>query len=188
MKTKSSNTVNRKKASDINIKILKYIPIILMIVAIPLILRWHVAPLREGIARFWVSDIETDLYSYTKTVWIITVSMLMAVMMFFTLSKGKINRFTTYKPLYISLAAFSLISVISALASGNKDIAMWGAPDRHEGLMVHLCYIIIFIYTYISIENDEDFKFIKISFTVLSAIMIFIGLTQIANKDILLEI
>lgn len=61
---------------------------------------------------------------------------------------------------------------------------MWGAPDRHEGLMVHLCYIIIFIYTYISIENDEDFKFIKISFTVLSAIMIFIGLTQIANKDI----
>ena len=184
MKTKSSNTVNRKKASDINIKILKYIPIILMIVAIPLILRWHVAPLREGIARFWVSDIETDLYSYTKTVWIIIVSMLMAVMMFFTLSKDRISRFTTYKPLYISLAVFSLISVISTLTSGNKDIAMWGAPDRHEGLMVHLCYIIIFIYTYISIENDEDFKFIKISFTVLSAIMIFIGLTQIANKDI----
>lgn len=164
-----------------------FLPVILLLAVVPLILRWNINPLSADVARYWKDTVETDLFCQTKGTVIVLLAIAMLLILFFTLDKKKIQELKENKVLMVALGVFGILTILSVFASTNKDVALWGAPERHEGLFVHLSYIIIFMYLYIKLKDQENFKYIKISILVLSAIMTVIGLSQIFEKDILLS-
>lgn len=183
----NENKINANENGSNILQRMVFLPVILLLAVVPLILRWNINPLSADVARYWKDTIETDLFCQTKGTIIVLLAIAMLLILFFTLDKKKIQELKENKVLMISLGVFGLLTILSVLTSTNKDVALWGAPERHEGLFVHLAYIIIFMYLYIKLKDHENFKYIKISILVLSAIMTVIGLSQIFEKDILLS-
>ena len=183
----NENKINANENGSNILQRMAFLPVILLLAVVPLILRWNINPLSADVARYWKDTIETDLFCQTKGTIIVLLAIAMLLILFFTLDKKKIQELKENKVLMISLGVFGLLTILSVLTSTNKDVALWGAPERHEGLFVHLAYIIIFMYLYIKLKDHENFKYIKISILVLSAIMTVIGLSQIFEKDILLS-
>ena len=176
-KTKNTNNTYTKKIS--------FVPVILMLAVVPLILRWHVTQLDGPIARFWIGTYETNLYTYAKSIAIIILTIIMATFSFLTIKKETIKKDKTLKLVLIGLCVFIGFSIFSTILSDHKDIAIWGAPERREGLVLHLCYILMFLYTYLVYQDKEDFRYIKYPLIFLSVVMGLIGLSQILGKDIL---
>ena len=176
-KTKNTNNTYTKKIS--------FVPVILMLAVVPLILRWHVTQLDGPIARFWIGTYETNLYTYAKSIAIIILTIIMATFSFLTIKKETIKKDKTLKLVLIGSCVFIGFSIFSTILSDHKDIAIWGAPERREGLVLHLCYILMFLYTYLVYQDKEDFRYIKYPLIFLSVVMGLIGLSQILGKDIL---
>lgn len=172
-------------SKNVNIRRILFIPVILMLTIVPLILRWHVAELDQSVARFWISTYETNLYTHAKSIVIMTLTLIMCMFTFFTIKKDSIKKDTSFKIILVSSCIFIAFSLMSAMLSGYKDIAFWGAPDRSEGLIVNICYILMFLYTYLIFKDNKEFKYITYPLIFLSGIMFFIGFTQIIGKDIL---
>lgn len=183
----NENKINANENGSNIIQRMAFLPVMLLLAVVPLILRWNINPLSADVARYWKDTVETDLFCQTKGTVIVLLAIAMLLILFFTLDKKKIQELKENKVLMIALGVFGLLTILSVFTSTNKDVALWGAPERHEGLFVHLSYIIIFMYLYIKLKDQENFKYIKISILALSAIMTVIGLSQIFEKDILLS-
>ena len=177
--------INNRNNHNTYITKISFMPVIVMIAIVPLILRWHVAQLDQSVAQFWVSPYESNLYTYAKSLAIMSLTLIMCMFTFFTIKKDSIKKDTSFKIILISSFIFIAFSFMSAMLSGYKDIALWGAPDRREGFVLHLCYILMFLYTYIIFKDNEDFGYIKYPLIFLSGVMFLIGFTQIIGKDIL---
>ena len=177
--------INNRNNHNTYITKISFMPVIVMIAIVPLILRWHVAQLDQSVAQFWVSPYESNLYTYAKSLAIMSLTLIMCMFTFFTIKKDSIKKDTSFKIILISSFIFITFSLMSAMLSGYKDIAFWGAPDRREGFVLHLCYILMFLYTYIIFKDNEDFGYIKYPLIFLSGVMFLIGFTQIICKDIL---
>jgi len=179
------NKKNNNNNQNANIKMISFIPVIIMIAVVPLILRWHIAELDVSVAKFWVSTYETNLYTYAKSIATMLVTLLMCIFSFLTMNKDSIKKDKSTKIIIIISAVFLLFSIMSTVLSTYRDIALWGAPDRREGFVLHLCYILMFLYTYLIFKDNEDFGYIKYPLIFLSGVMFLIGFTQIIGKDIL---
>lgn len=164
-----------------------FLPVVLLLTVVPLILRWNINPLSPEVAKFWKDSIDTDLFCQTKGTVIVILGILMIIALFFMIDKKRFKELITDKVLMISMAIITILLILSAFTAVNKDVAFFGAPERHEGLFVHLSYIIIFMYLYITFKISDDFKYIKLSILILSGIMVIIGFSQVFNKDILLS-
>lgn len=183
------NIKNKKIEISINenpyIKYMLLFPIILMIALVPIILRMKVNALAPEIAVFWTGNIQTDLFCYTKTKLIIIISVMMLFNAFFFFDKKLIKDKLFLKKILILTGIFGIISILSVFTSDYKSVAVWGAPERYEGVVIHLCYMIMFVYTYFVILAQKDITFIRNSIFVLVIILSILGISQILNKDLL---
>lgn len=162
-----------------------FMPIILMLAVVPLIVRAKIVMLDENTAKFWTGNYQIDLFSYTKTRIIMLLTVWMLANAFFFFSKKDFKKLKESKWIFYPVIVFVFSLIVSTILSEHKDIAIWGAPERYEGMIVHLCYIIMFLYTYMTLKTEEDFKYIKYSILFLASAMAFIGLMQAFGKDIL---
>lgn len=165
--------------------LIAFIPIVLMLAIVPLIVRAKIVLLDENTAKFWNGNYQVDLFSYTKTRMIMFLSVWMLVNAFFFFTKKDFKKLTDNKWIIYPVIVFVFSLIVSTVLSDHKNIAIWGAPERYEGMVVHLCYIIMFLYTYIALKTEDDFKYIKYSILFLATVMSFIGLMQSFGKDIL---
>lgn len=165
--------------------LIAFIPIVLMLAIAPLIVRAKIVLLDENTAKFWNGNYQVDLFSYTKTRMIMFLSVWMLVNAFFFFTKKDFKKLTDNKWILYPVIVFVFSLIVSTVLSDHKNIAIWGAPERYEGMVVHLCYIIMFLYTYIALKTEDDFKYIKYSILFLATVMSFIGLMQSFGKDIL---
>jgi len=185
MRKKANNRNEQRLAENMYTKHISFLPVILMLAIVPLIVRFSVIPLDPAVSVFWTSKIETDTYCFSKSIMIMSLSVVMLVSLFFMVDKYnlKIDRIT--KLIFGAIGLFLMVSILSTVTSEYGDVAMWGAPERHEGLVMYLCYMIMFLYTYFIIRDSYDFKYIKYALLFLSFVMVIIGLSQVMNKDIL---
>ncbi|WP_028828662.1 O-antigen ligase family protein [Proteocatella sphenisci] len=192
--SKKKNIAKKAKNKDVAVivslknnkyfNLIEMMPIILIIAMVPFILRLMSNPLDYSMGKVWSSNVESDLYTYGKTIATMIISLGMLVIMYLTFKKDTIKKDGISKVIYSSMGALMLSLLISTLFSDYKDTAIWGAPERHEGLIIHICYAIIFIYTYLSVRKVEDFKYIKWAMIVLATGMAIIGVSQAIGKNI----
>ena len=187
VKNKSNANRNGNLAilqENVYLRVLRMLPVILMVIMVPFILRRISNPLEYPVSSFWTTEIEYDLYTYGKTIAIMLLTLLMISISFVFTKKEMWPSDRVSKIVYASTALFLISSIISTFTSDYRQLAVWGAPERHEGLIIHISYLIILIYTYINIRNEKDFEYIRNSLFFLATGMALIGISQALGKNI----
>lgn len=123
----------------------------------------------------------TDYFYYPK---ILVIYILLGLALLITgtsIISGTIGLKISKKML--PLIFFILLVMLSAAFSQYKYQAFWGRPARNEGMLTYVSYFLIFYISWLSFENDDDFKAL-ISFMVPSACLISLyGILQYAGID-----
>ena len=189
-RVKNKSNANRKGnlailQENVYLRALRMLPVILMVIMVPFILRRISNPLEYPVSSFWTTEIEYDLYTYGKTIAIMLLTLLMISISFVFTKKEMWPSDRVSKIVYVSTALFLISSIISTFTSDYRQLAVWGAPERHEGLIIHISYLIILIYTYINIRNEKDFEYIRNSLFFLATGMALIGISQALGKNII---
>jgi len=179
----------RKKTKDIKKlqtkKFAYYIPIIFIIVIIPLIVYCKIIELPKEIADFWKGGtINADFYSYYKFIALIigTVAALIAYGGLALNGKLPLQKEKKY---YIPIIIYSLLVIISTINAHNKQVAVEGFPDMHQGIFVLLSYVILMFIMLNYTRNEFDVRIIIYSFVLLTVLEGLLGLSQYFAFDFL---
>lgn len=182
---KNNYTVQDKIENNRYLKLLIFTPIILMLALVPLIMRLNVINLDPSVSKYWTTDVQLDIFCYSKAVAIMIITVFMLINLFLFWDKSYIKLDKTEKIIFGAAGVFVFSLIMSTILSEHKLIAIWGAPGRYEGMVIHLCYIITFLYSYIMFKNYNGLKYFKYTLIFLASVMSIIGISQIMGKDIL---
>lgn len=173
------------KKTDVNNndKIYKIIPIILIIGLIPLIVRLKVIKLNDIEINAWTGQqYNYDFFSYYKMIFIIILTIILISIFLYNIINKKIvfKKYNIYIPMYI----YSIFVILSVLLSKYKKTSIFGFPDRYEGALLLIAYIIITYITINIIDNKKYIKYIIYSLIISCFIITIIGLLQYLYIDI----
>ncbi|SKA76662.1 O-Antigen ligase [Caloramator quimbayensis] len=170
---------NKKSRNNVKENIIFIIPICLILMIVPLIVRLKIVELNSDVAFFWTGSTNFDFFSYNKAK--VFIFLVIAAVIINLFNKG--FKLKSNKLLYIFSFTYILSVVISALLSKNKSVSLFGFPDRYEGVFALISYIIIMLLTYNLINSYKTIdSFLKCLY--ISAIIIgIIGLFQYFNMD-----
>lgn len=159
------------------------VPIIFFIAIIPLIVRMKLIPL-EGITYdLWMGGkTNTDVFSYYKSVFIIACATISALvfMVCLYLRTIKIKNLALYFPLLL----LSVLIIASTAFSEFQGVAVYGSPDRYEGELVLLSYIIMCFIIMNAVNSEKEYKLIFSSLLISAGIISLIGLLQFSGWNI----
>lgn len=156
------------------------IPILLITSFLPLVVHYKKIELDPVAASYWIRDFNTDFFSYYKMVFLIgfVVAVLIAFLIY-SRNNNKITKTIYYYPAYIYL----VMVIVATVFSETKYTSLFGFPDRYEGIVVLVSYLIIFLITINLFNKKRQFN-VFLVFLFISAILIStIGLTQFFSND-----
>ena len=168
-------------------RFIKILPFILGLLIIPVTMRLVEVQIPFEVQMHWKGvGVDNDILSYAKSVMLIISGVIVAGILFFTISSESIIKIKSLKPFIIAFAVLLFMAIISTIFGGNGVISYGGAPSRYEGLYAYIGYFILFFYA-LTIEYDKKTEhsiiIVLAIFTVLCGI---VGFTQYIGKDIFL--
>lgn len=163
---------------------LKLLPIALILLIVPLVVFFKNFKLDDIVVNYWTGAKEVpDFFSYYKMVWFISLTCISTMFFIAYLSYRKIH--ISFHRIYIPLAAYFFLVLLSSSFSKFKKQAFLGFPDRFEGFFTILCYIAVCLFCSILISSKFDIKYI-FSFLSISVLIIsVIGISQFFGFDFL---
>lgn len=161
-------------------------PAIVWLMIIPCIIKKHsfANPLK-GKTWFYPMDTLGDYFLFYKAKWIMIDAILMILVLLLVYLIEREFRFSKKSLfLFIPIAVYAVMAIISTALSDYKDFALQGAPDQFESIFVILSYLIGMIYFYhVFVHYNFTSNFIKIE--LVSCVVIqFICISQFIKKDI----
>jgi len=142
---------------------------------IPLVVYLRLVPY-EGISKeIFDKDFNTDFFTWYKMVWIILLSGASAL--WFLFHRG--SNFV-YSRL---LVVYSTAAILSTVFAVHWRLALWGDPERHEGLIVNLCYVVILLLFFNIVRSAATSRFLMKSLLVSALIIVTIGISQFLGMD-----
>lgn len=163
------------------------VPLVLVLAVIPLIVRMNLVPLPATVQQFWATNYATDFFSYYKSKLLI----LTAIYMLIAFAYYKANEVSdsdffskSFYVYFITAAVFALCSVLATLFSTYKTIAVWGAPERCEGLVMLLTYLLILLYAIWAYLHKPEAKFVVLPLGILVIATTFLGIFQFWGHDL----
>ncbi|MFZ2657228.1 MAG: O-antigen ligase family protein [Victivallales bacterium] len=110
---------------------------------VPLIVYLRVVPVNPEIAKFWTADINYDFFSFYKVIWFLFLTLIAIIIFCIGVKNGKIVFTRTW--IYVPAGVYALTAVLSTVFAKHTAVALYGFPDRYEGLFVILGYILVFV-------------------------------------------
>ncbi|MHC1749531.1 MAG: O-antigen ligase family protein [Cellulosilyticaceae bacterium] len=183
------NEKESKSSSGYNINFdwIRYIPIIILLGIVPLIVRLALVDLEPNVAVAFKTPQILDFFSHYKAILILLMAGVSIFMLFLIFEKRKIKNDKMLMVYGLGTSIFIVFSLLSTVFSKYSNMAWWGAPDRGEGMMITLAYIVIMVYTIYIVQKIEDYRYIIVPLSVLIIITAFLGVYQYIGKDLLLE-
>ncbi|WP_083258647.1 O-antigen ligase family protein [Cellulosilyticum sp. I15G10I2] len=169
------------------ILIILFMPIMFLLGIVPLIVRLKEVQASQIVHEVFREQQFIDFYSQYKAVFILASSIVMMLILFLLFDKYKLKKDKKITMYIIITAIFIAFTVLSTLFSDYKDIAMWGVPDRAEGMVIIFCYTIMMLYTLYAFQNAECYKYIIYSLGLLVIISTIIGISQYMGMDLLVS-
>ncbi len=187
MAKKQKAAVRPPKGEELHLGLGLFAPLILVLGVIPLIVRMKLVWLPADVTRFWTADYASDFFSYYKSkALILTAIYMIAVFGFYKLA-GLKSKLTHDKSLKIYFGASAVLAVcvfLSTLFSDYMSIAMWGGPERCEGMIVTLIYLLIMLYAMWVFSHKPEFKYIAVPLAVVTFVTGFLGVFQFFGHDL----
>jgi len=156
------------------------IPILLIASFLPLVVHYKKVELDPVAASYWLRDFNTDFFSYYKMIFLLGF-VLTALILFLIYSRNnnKIIKSTYYYPASIYL----VMAIISTFFSETKFTSLSGFPDRYEGMVVLISYIIIFLISINLFNKKRQFTVFLVVLFISAILISTIGLTQFFAND-----
>ena len=183
-KTKAGGRTRTKSAVQVGIWM--FVPLILVLGVIPLVVQMNLIPLSEEMRAFWTQNQVADFFSYYKSRLLFIVAIWMLCAAGYYMAQGLKTAGLTDRKLYVyygAAAVFALFAVLSTMLSRYKGIAMWGGPERCEGLIMLLVYLIVMFYAMWAYLNRQETKYLIVPLAVLIAITGVLGVFQFWGHD-----
>ncbi|MFW6273901.1 MAG: O-antigen ligase family protein [Halanaerobium sp.] len=158
------------------------LPIVLIGAVVPLIVRYKRLELGEVAASYWVSDYNTDFFSYYKMVFFLGFTFL-ALISFYIYYKKENNLKKSFY--YYPIAVYMLMIILSTVFSKAQLTSLTGFPDRYEGMPVLLSYLLIVLITINLFNTKEQFQFMINALLTSAVIIAVIGLFQFFEMDLM---
>lgn len=163
--------------------IIPIIPFIVFVAVIPLVIHHKVLPVEQAVQEFWNQGRRnTDYFSYYKSILIIAVTMFSFVLLFISpFSRKAISR---NKLIIIPVIVYALCIIASTVFSEYRHTSVYGFPDRYEGALVLLSYLVMFFLSVFFIKEEVQIRIVVVSLAVSSVIIGIIGVMQVFGLDI----
>ena len=162
---------------------LKLLPIGLILCIVPLIVFMKIKKIDDAIIGFWTGQSEVaDFFSYYKATWFIGLSI--GALIFSVIYILYCKKATSSSRMYIPLLIYGFLTFLSTILSEYPSQALWGFPDRYEGFIVILCYLLVCIITSYLIESEFDINYLLTFFSISVAIVSLIGISQYFGFDL----
>ena len=174
-------------AQTIQLGVSLFVPLILVLGVIPLIVQMRLVPLASEVQVFWTQDYAADFFSYYKSKAIILAVIYMLCVFGYYKAQGLKDKLIHNKSLYIyfgATAVFALFALLSTMLSDYKSVAVWGGPERCEGIIMVLAYLVIMLYALWAYLHKPEFKYIVLPLGVLTLITGILGVFQFWGHDI----
>lgn len=179
MKTKSKNRLSLLFKPNY----LLLLPNFLLVTIVPLIVFLKIIPVDQSIVQFYDNRAENqDFFSYFKSIWIIVLSAFSIITIIISITLKKYKSKKTYG-IYIPIAIYLFCIILSTVMSKYPHTAIFGFPDRYEGLLVLLCYIAAFITTINLTNSETQIKMLLAGIMTAASIISIIGLFQYIGLD-----
>lgn len=161
----------------------KLIPLMFILAIVPLIVYLKVIPLKGIAFEYWNGAKENaDFFSYYKMLWFI-ISSALAFLIFSANAIGD-KRIINKTNIYIPAVLYLLCIIVSSFLAEHKSIALYGFPDRYEGMYVLCGYIIIMILTINVVQTEKHMKLLVAALLSSAAIISIIGIFQYLGHDL----
>lgn len=161
-----------------------FVPIILLVTIMPLIVHLKVINLDTISYLAWNGKkVDFDFFSYYKTIFIYFCTSLGLVMLMIRAYHD--NKKIIEKSMYFYLIlTYSCFTILSAVFSKYKSIALKGFVNRYEGTYIIICYMLIILIVINIIKKEKEIYYIIDALIIGSVLIGIIGLTQLFGHDI----
>lgn len=164
-----------------------YIPIVIGLGIVPLMMRLTIVDVKEPEYIQLFNQVQMpDIFSQYKAGALIVIVGVMLLMLFLKFDKKDLKKDIYFKIIGVGALLYVGFTLLSASFSQYGDIAWWGVPDRAEGAVLLIGYLVLMYYTYYIIQRKEDIKFIIIPLVILSSMVAFVGIFQYVGNDLFL--
>ena len=162
------------------------LPVLLCAAIIPTIVFLKEVPVTENIKAFWPQRINYDFFSFYKILYLnILAGCAISCWLIKDFCIEKKSKFILKAKKYnILFLAFSLFVILSTVFSEYKNIALYGYPDRYEGMFTWLSYAIFFFVTTQLFTKKENRKLLQKALFFSGIIVSLIGAFQFFELDI----
>lgn len=169
-------------------RFLKILPLILGLLIIPIFMRFIAVPIPYDVQLHWKggNSIDPDIFGYGRLILLIITSVIIALILFFTITSDTFVKIKKLKPFFIALGILLLMAIISTILGGYGIISFGGAPTRYEGLYAFIGYFLLFSYAMIIDYDEKTEKTIIIIMSIFTILCSLVGLSQFMGKDIFL--
>lgn len=158
------------------------IPIMLLISVVPLIVYGKMITLTGDYYKYWKSVSSTmDFFSYYKAMWILALAGITIIVFAIKLFTKSIQVHKT--KLYIPMAIYSVLVILSTIFSDFSQIPLWGFIERYEGMLVIVSYMAILFLTVNLVNNKSSIKMILIALICSALVIGIIGILQYLGHD-----
>lgn len=185
-KQNKNTTVNQSKQVRIDNDYSAYYLIVLFIVAfIPTIVFMKPVPIHPEVMGHWVDDNHNvEFFSYYKsmlTIWMAVFALITGGLLY--IQKRLDTSILTNKLVIIPVGIYGLLNLLSALFSDYPHTALWGFPDRYEGAIVIVAYLVIMLITALIIQTEKHLRALVYAIMASSTVISVIGVGQFFGYD-----
>lgn len=158
------------------------IPLVVLISIVPLIVYGKMITLTGDYYEYWKGVSSTmDFFSYYKSIWILVLAGI-TIIIFAARLFGKSIQIHKTK-LYIPMAIYSFLVILSTIFSKFTQIPLWGFVERYEGMLVILSYMAVLFLTINLVNSKTSIKVILIALICSALIIGTIGILQYLGYD-----
>lgn len=186
---KSTPEKNIQKTIDYENKKLSFIfflPLLLIVGFVPFIVYAKLIDLKGTTqALYWTTQGQyLDFFSYWKSMWVIILTGLSSIIYLGLIIDKKLP-FKNIKKYYIPLFIYSVLVILSAINSFDKNTALWGFPDMFQGSFVLISYVVLTFLVINYVNSNKDISLFKKAFIILMIAEGVLGISQYFGFDLI---
>jgi hypothetical protein len=171
---------NIQKKSQISIYAV--VPLLLILALVPLIIYIKQTKINAVENLFMgINNTQTDMFSYYKMVWFLVFSAASLIPLLFIRDINLLEK--DRRIYYIPAGIYTLLILISSIASEYKTTAFLGFWGRYEGAVVLIAYIAVMFSAMNMLKEEKHIKILFICLFSSAAVVSILGALQLVGID-----
>ena len=162
-----------------------FFPIAFILTIVPLIVRIRETNCGQETIDVFGAKATMDMFSQNKAIMLMFFSAILLIIAIVCFKHIFEKKDKIINSILILSFVFFVLTMLSALFSDYKQVALWGIYDRAEGFITIACYILLFVYSIFTFKTTKDFKCVLIPIIIIVVINAFLGIFQYVGQDLL---